>query len=61
MAEFDDKALNNLASEIGNLSEQFSGIGGKLIGFNTNINGLAAAMGRQIAEQFQLLQESLWF
>ena len=52
MAEFDDKALNNLASEIGNLSEQFSGIGGKLIGFNTNINGLAAAMGKQIAKAF---------
>ena len=52
MAEFDDKALNNLASEIGNLSEQFSGIGSKLLGFNTNINGLAAVMGKQIAQAF---------
>ena len=52
MAEFDDKALNNLASEIGNLSEQFSGIGSKLLGFNTNINNLAAVMGKQIAQAF---------
>lgn len=57
MAEFDDKELNNLSSQIGNLVEQFSGIGGKLLGFNTNINTLAMVMGRQIAEQFQLLQE----